>query len=79
MFTGESSGWKADVMWIEDRALSRIEFDRRKTIDLPEDIILAKLECIRVQQNTLDFAYLTEWAGELNITELLNEAIVSSM
>jgi hypothetical protein len=47
------TGWKADIMWVQQRPFSREEFARRQTIDLlginvpvptPEDIVLAKLE-----------------------------------
>jgi hypothetical protein len=47
------SGWKADIMWMADRAFSRTEFNRRVPAQLlgvsvmiptPEDIVLAKLE-----------------------------------
>lgn len=48
-----STGWKADIMWVLDRPFSRVEFSRRREIELlgqkifvpsPEDIVLAKLE-----------------------------------
>lgn len=48
-----TTGWKADIMWVQDRAFSREEFARRRDIELlgltipvpsPEDIVLAKLE-----------------------------------
>jgi hypothetical protein len=47
------NGWKADLMWMQDRAFSKAEFERRQTINVvglniaaptPEDIVLAKLE-----------------------------------
>jgi hypothetical protein len=47
------TGWKADLMWVQQRPFSREEFGRRRNIDLmgiavpvpsPEDIVLAKLE-----------------------------------
>ena len=48
-----TNGWKADMMWIQNRPFSQVEFDRRQTINVlglsisaptPEDIVLAKLE-----------------------------------
>ncbi len=48
-----ATGWKADMMWVQDRPFSRMEFSRKTKIELlgttvpvptPEDIVLAKLE-----------------------------------
>ncbi|MBL1173663.1 hypothetical protein [Pantanalinema sp. GBBB05] len=60
----------------------------------PEDIILAKLlwgqrsqsekqwrdvlGILKVQGNSLDFAYLTQWAARLNVTELVQRAIAAA-
>jgi hypothetical protein len=47
------NGWKADLMWLQDRPFSKAEFDRRQTFNVlglnisaptPEDIVVAKLE-----------------------------------
>lgn len=60
----------------------------------PEDVILAKLlwgqrsqsekqwrdvlGILKVQGNSLDFAYLTQWAARLNIAELVQRAIAAA-
>lgn len=60
----------------------------------PEDIILAKLlwgqrsqsekqwrdvlGILKVQGDSLDFAYLTQWAAQLNVTELVQRAIAAA-
>lgn len=60
----------------------------------PEDVILAKLlwgqrsqsekqwrdvlGILKVQGNSLDFAYLTQWAAQLHVTELVQRAIAAA-
>jgi hypothetical protein len=60
----------------------------------PEDVILAKLlwgqqsqsekqwrdvlGVLKVQGNSLDFAYLTQWAAQLDVTDLLQRAIATA-
>jgi hypothetical protein len=60
----------------------------------PEDVILAKLlwgqqsqsekqwrdvlGVLKVQGDTLDFAYLTQWAAQLDLTELIQRAIAEA-
>ena len=60
----------------------------------PEDVILAKLlwgqqsqsekqwrdvlGVLKVQGNALDFAYMTQWASQLDLTELLQSAIAAA-
>jgi hypothetical protein len=60
----------------------------------PEDVILAKLlwgrqsqsekqwrdvlGVLKVQGDTLDFAYLTDWAARLDLTELVQQAIAAA-
>jgi len=60
----------------------------------PEDIILAKLlwgqrsnsekqwrdvlAVLKVQQEALDYGYLSEWAEQLDLSDLLNQAMVEA-
>jgi hypothetical protein len=60
----------------------------------PEDVILAKLlwgrqsqsekqwrdvlGVLKVQRDSLDFAYLTQWAAQLDLTELVQQAIAAA-
>lgn len=96
------NGWKADLMWMQDRAFSKAEFERRQTINVvglniaaptPEDIVLAKLEwgsssesrqfsdavsVIRVTGAAFDLAYARKWANELDVADLLEQAIAEA-
>jgi hypothetical protein len=93
------NGWKADLMWLQDRPFSKAEFERRQIINVvglniaaptPEDIVVAKLEwgnsiesrqffdavsVIRVAGAAFDVAHARKWAGELNLSTLLERAI----
>jgi hypothetical protein len=72
----------------------RLEESEQFWLASPEDVILAKLlwgtqsqpehqwrdvlGSLKVQGNSLDFDYLTQWASRLDVTELLQRAIAAA-
>lgn len=87
-------GWKVDLIIRKDREFSTIEFARKETHDVdgmrltlatPEDVLLAKLEWVKIgesqiqlddvvgilkmQRETLDWDYIEHWVEVLEVQE----------